>query len=162
MCATYILEEATSDNLEAHKGEDKHGDTKALGYDICHSLSRGTSTRIDEELRHLTWEEVAYEEGDSRNARSANDGIPEHFDNTIVLAGTIVIAHDRLHTLIEAHGDHHKEQKHAVHNAIGAHVGVADITFEGGALDDIVLTRTTIAQQHGIHEACNKRCAEVQ
>ena len=105
---------------------------------------------------------MANEEGDGGNTGSTYNGVLEHLDDAVVLASAVVVANDRLHTLVEAHGNHNEEQQHSIHDAVGTHIGVANIAIEGGTLDNIVLTQAAIGQQHRIHKACYERGAEVE
>ena len=126
---TDALEEIACDHLETDDGEE--------GYIQAHTVGRdGDEIRVGGESFHDEFgKNLTYEEPRGHHQGGIADGLEEDFLDTVVLLGTVVVAGDGLHPLVEAHDDHGEEEEHAVDDAVGAHGQVAAI-FHHAAVDE--------------------------
>lgn len=81
-------------------------------------------------------EEGAEEPTEGGDDGGSADGEPEDAEETVVLAGTEVIAGNGHHTLVETDDGHDDEEVDAVDDAVTAHGGVAAIVGEGAHEED--------------------------
>ena len=136
----YTLEEIARDHLETDDGEEGNIDAHAMSGDVYQVGvgGEGTNDGLGEEF-------ADYETGSHHDGGIA-DGLVEHFLHTMVQLGSVVVAGNGLHTLIESHDNHGEEEEPTVVAAIGTHGKVAAI-----------LHHTSINKEHdeagtGIHQ----------
>lgn len=63
-------------------------------------------------------------------ADSAEQGVFQGTDYPVVLFGSEIISHNRLHALIESHDDHKEQERNPVDNSECTHIHVATEVFQ--------------------------------
>ena len=129
-CQADGCEEVTRYHLESdeqhRRGEDTH---RADG--LCEQFGV-----MREEQDHPPRHELPEQEHAAHNHRGADGSQFERAQHTVVLPGAVVVANDRLHTLVESHDDHCEHEDEPVDYAVGGNSYVTSVRLELVVEDD--------------------------
>ena len=125
-----MLEEVTSNDIKAYNGQHQHKYTQAPRRSLDKFCGTARAILADEDTHNLIGEQFAEQETERSGCHRASNGHPQCFQHTVVGTRTVVVSHDGLHTLREAHNHHRKEEGHTVGDAVGTDREVAAIYAE--------------------------------
>lgn len=87
--------------------------------------------RIVRENRHRqARRQFADQESERGDAGSADDRQFQHPIHPVELPGTVIIPSNGLHTLIDAHDDHHEEESQPIDDTVSTDIEIAAVLLE--------------------------------
>ena len=124
------LEEVARYHLESHDGEQE-----AVVAHTCHGHLNHLFVGCEDE-GYIFGEELAHHKCQRSDYCGQPDCDLEHLGHSVVGLGAIVVSGNGLHGLVESHDDHHEDEGHLVHDAVGSYRIVASVVGEAAVDED--------------------------
>ncbi len=140
-CHADRLEEIRGHHLEPDEWEHGQDDSERMARDVEQCRI------VREEHRDVAREELADRETGRRDTDGTADHVFQGPDHPVDLPRAEVVAHDRLHPLVEPHDHHHEEHRDAVHIAVGADIEVSAVKAQCAVDEDHDDARTDVHQE---------------